>query len=41
MICPVKRHLFSRAYATQIRRYREPWYSGPEQPPHWPADEPF
>ncbi|MEX3937833.1 hypothetical protein AB4Y32_40100 [Paraburkholderia phymatum] len=32
---------FSRAYATQIRRYREPWYPGPEQPPHRPADEPF
>ena len=32
---------FSRAYATQIRRYREPWYPGPEQSPHRTADEPF
>jgi hypothetical protein len=32
---------FSRAYATQIRRYREPWYPGPTQPPHRPLDEPF
>jgi hypothetical protein len=32
---------FSRAYATQIRRYHEPWYRGPAQPPHRAADEPF
>jgi hypothetical protein len=32
---------FSRAYATQIRRYREPWYRGPTQPPHQTLDEPF
>ncbi|WP_232478102.1 hypothetical protein [Caballeronia calidae] len=32
---------FSRAYATQIRRYREPWYRGPTQPPHQTPDEPF
>jgi hypothetical protein len=32
---------FSRAYATQIRRYREPWYRGPTQPPHQSIDEPF
>ena len=32
---------FSRAYATQIRRYREPLYRGPTQPPHQTLDEPF
>ena len=32
---------FSRTYATQIRRYREPWYHGPTQPPHQSIDEPF
>jgi hypothetical protein len=32
---------FSRTYATQIRRYREPWYNGPTQPPHHTIDEPF
>lgn len=32
---------FSRTYATQIRRYREPWYRGPTQPPHQSIDEPF
>ncbi|MEM5403342.1 MULTISPECIES: hypothetical protein [Paraburkholderia] len=32
---------FSRAYATQIRRYRKPWYRGPTQPPHQVVDEPF
>ncbi|MBP0596342.1 hypothetical protein J8I87_43575 [Paraburkholderia sp. LEh10] len=32
---------FSRAYATQIRRYHEPWYGGPTHPPHQTIDEPF
>ena len=32
---------FSLAYATQIRRYREPWYCGPTQAPHQTTDEPF
>ena len=32
---------FSRTYAIQIRRYREPWYNGPTQPPHHTIDEPF
>lgn len=32
---------FSRAYATQIRRYREPWHRGPIPPPHQTLDEPF
>jgi hypothetical protein len=32
---------FSRAYATQIRRYREPWYRGPTQLQHKTIDEPF
>ncbi|SAL07685.1 hypothetical protein AWB78_08688 [Caballeronia calidae] len=32
---------FSRAYAAQIRRHREPCYQGPTQPPHQSSDEPF
>ena len=32
---------FSRAYATQIRRYCQPCYRGPQQPPHHTIDEPF
>lgn len=32
---------FSRAYATQIRRYYQPWYCGPQQPPQHTIDEPF
>ena len=27
--------------ATQIRRYRDPWYRGTTQPPHKTIDEPF
>lgn len=32
---------FSRAYATQIRRYCQPWYDRPTQAPHHRIDEPF
>ncbi|KVZ39171.1 hypothetical protein WK57_16880 [Burkholderia ubonensis] len=35
---------FSCAYATQIRRYRQPWYDGPRQSPYQsaePLDDPF
>ncbi|SAL07651.1 hypothetical protein AWB78_08673 [Caballeronia calidae] len=32
---------FSCAYATQIRRYREPWYQRPTQLSHETLDEPF
>ncbi|SAL06288.1 hypothetical protein AWB78_07987 [Caballeronia calidae] len=32
---------FSHVYATQIRRYSEPWCRRPTQPPHHTLDEPF